>query len=42
MSLDRLSGLAVLSIENQRARQVDLGDVVKDFAKRREGRFGPF
>ena len=45
MSQERLSGLAVLSIENQRARQLDLGDVVKEFAKknaRREGRFGRY
>ena len=43
MSQERLSGLAVLSIENQRARQMDLGAVIREFAKknvRREGRFG--
>ena len=34
MSQDRLRGLAILSIENRRARKVDLDGVVTDFAHR--------
>ncbi|KAG9282427.1 zinc finger MYM-type protein 1-like [Astyanax mexicanus] len=43
MSQDRLSGLAMLSIESQRARRMDLTEIVKEFAQknvRRRGRFG--
>lgn len=45
MSQDRLSELAILSIESQHARQMDITDIVKDFAQknaRRKGRFGGF
>ena len=34
MSQERLSGLAILSIENKRARSLDVKSVVKDFAHR--------
>lgn len=43
MSQDRLSGLAILSIESSRARRMDLTNIVKEFAQknaRRKGRFG--
>lgn len=42
MSQDRLSGLSILSIENERARKVDLSNIVKTFAEqnaRRRERF---
>lgn len=42
---DRLSDLAILSIESQQARQMDITDILKDFAQknaRRKGRFGGF
>ena len=35
MGQERLSGLAILSIENSRARTLDLGSVVEDFAERK-------
>ena len=33
MGQERLSGLAILSIENCRARALDLSSVIKDFAE---------
>lgn len=35
MGQERLSGLATLSIENSRARKLDLSSVVDDFAERK-------
>lgn len=35
MGQERLSGLAILSIENTRARQLNIGDIVDDFAQRK-------
>ena len=35
MGQGRLSGLATLSIENHRARQLDLKDIINDFAERK-------
>ena len=34
MSQDRLSGLSILSIENERARNLDLSEIVKQFAEK--------
>ena len=42
MCQDRLSGLSILSIENERARDIDLKRIVKQFAEknvRRKQRF---
>ena len=38
MGQERLSGLAILSIENTRARELNIGDVVDDFAQRKARR----
>ena len=35
MGQSRLSGLAILSIENDRARQLDVKDIIHDFAERK-------
>ena len=35
MSQDRLSGLSILSIENERARNLDLSEIVKQFAEKK-------
>lgn len=35
MGQSRLFGLAILSIENARARQLDLQDLIEDFAQRK-------
>ena len=34
MSQDMLSGLSILSIENERARNLDLSEIVKQFAEK--------
>ena len=34
MSEDMLSGLSILSIENERARHLDLSEIVKQFAEK--------
>ena len=34
MSEDMLSGLSILSIENERARNLDLSEIVKHFAEK--------
>ena len=42
MSQDRLSGLSILSIENEHARNLDISEIVKQFAEqnaRRKIRF---
>jgi len=36
MQDDRLSGLAVLSIENAEARKLDVSKIIDDFARRRK------
>lgn len=38
MGQDRLSGLAMLSIENDRAKKLDIGRIVDDFAERKARR----
>lgn len=38
MGQERLSGLAILSIENTRARELNIGDIVEDFAQRKARR----
>lgn len=38
MGQERLSGLAILSVENSRARNLDLSSVVNDFAERKARR----
>ena len=35
MGQERLSGLAILSIENIRAQELDIKDIVEDFAQRK-------
>ena len=38
MSQERVSALSILSIENERARSLNLKDIVKQFAERKAGR----
>ena len=38
MSQDRLSGLSILSIENERARNLDLSEIVKQFVEKKKAR----
>jgi len=35
MGQERLCGLAILSIENTRARELNIGNIVDDFAQRK-------
>ena len=38
MSQERVSALSILGIENERARSLNLNDIVKQFAERKAGR----
>ena len=38
MVQDRLSGLSILSIENNRARNLNLSEIVKQFAEKKVNR----
>ena len=42
MSQERLSALSILSIENERARSLNLHEIVKQFAEKKAGRRGRF
>ena len=42
MSQERLSALSILSIENERARSLNLHEIVKKFAEKKAGRRGRF
>ena len=42
MSQERLSSLSIMSTENERARSLNLHEIVKQFAEKKSGRRGLF